>query len=241
MNTRIHDNLAAIRDLKSRFRTGPPPQSEVDRLAREWDWACDPAETELLALCELEGRLTGDFAPRWLAHLLGMPHATAHVGLLTNKGQVVLQWRSVRKAQFPNAWDMAVTGHLSLPSDAPRVPLDPLEAAERELEEELGLPAVRLGELLVAGRLKPVGAPRASSSEDETAARPWCDVEVRRLFGGTLTAAGMAELAYQEEELAGILLCNPTDAAALLSGPSAAAGARESLGDFLGGLPAGSQ
>lgn len=239
MITCIHDNLAAIRILKSHFRSGPPSQSEVDQLAREWDWAIDPNETELLALCDLDGRLTGDFAPRWLAHLLGMPHATAHVGLLTPAGLVVLQWRSARKAQFPGAWDMSVTGHLSLPPGAPQAPLDSLAAAERELEEELGIPAARLGGLLMAGRLEPVSVPRASFSEDETAARPWCDVEVRQLFVGMLTTEGMAELKYQEEELAGILLCYPMDAAALLSGPNAAAGALDSLRDLLEWLSAG--
>jgi 8-oxo-dGTP pyrophosphatase MutT (NUDIX family) len=111
--------------------------------------------------------------------------------------------------------------------------MSPLEAAERELEEELGIEANRLGELLSASRLWQIAAPRASVSEDETAVRPWCDVEVRQLFGGKLTPVGMAELSYQEEELAGILLCRPVDAEALLAGPNAAAGAADSLRDFL--------
>ncbi|MGV3722562.1 MAG: NUDIX domain-containing protein [Actinomycetota bacterium] len=229
----LHERLGELRALKTKFRNAPPTQAEVDRLAEEWSWARDPAEAEQLALCGLDGRLTGDFTPRWLAHLTGIPHATAHVGLATPAGLVLLQLRSSRKAQFPNAWDMAVTGHLAIPADAPRGPISPLEAAERELEEELGISANRLGELLAAGRLRQIAAPRASVSEDETAVRPWCDVEVRQLFGGKLTPAGAAELSYQEEELAGILICRPADAMALLAGPDAAAGAADSLRDFL--------
>lgn len=188
----------------------------------------DLAETERLALCDPDGRLTGALAPRWLAHLLGLPHATAHVGLVTPSGLVLLQRRSRHKAQFPNAWDMAVTGHVSLPADAPPRPVTAREAAARELEEELGVTAA-----LLEGGLEPVGAPRASFAQHEEGPRPWCDVEVRQLFGAVLGPAGLAALAYQETELSGVLLCRPADALESLRGPDAAAGALESLRDLL--------
>jgi isopentenyldiphosphate isomerase len=233
MERSLHARLGEIRSLRSRFHCAPPPQDEVDRLALEWGWAADPTENEQLALCGLDGELTGGFSPRWLAHLLGIPHATAHVGLFTPTGLVVLQLRSPRKAQFPSTWDMAVTGHLSVPAAAPSGPISLLEAAARELEEELGIVSTRLEELLAEGGLQQIATPSASFSEGETAGRPWCDVEIRQLFGGMLTDQGVGELRYQEEELAGILLCLPADAELLLSGPAAAKGALCSLRDLL--------
>jgi 8-oxo-dGTP pyrophosphatase MutT (NUDIX family) len=231
-------HLVTIQRLRDRYRHSPPDQPEVDDLAADWAWAADKSEAELLAVCRLDGRLTRAAAPRWLAHLLGIPHATAHVGLATPSGMVVLQLRSAWKAQFPNAWDMAVTGHVTVPAATPGAPVCMEEAAARELEEELGLPTARLGEWLQSPRLQPVGTPRASFSESHEAPRPWCDVEVRHLYGGILTPTGVAALSYQESELAGILLCRPADALALLRGPNAAAGALDSLRDFIAWLRA---
>lgn len=236
MKNAFHQHLGAIRRLKEQLRHAPPTQPEIDALAAEWGWAADDNEMELLAVCRLDGRLTRAAAPRWLAHLLGIPHATAHIGLATPTGMVVLQLRSPWKAQFPNAWDMAVTGHVTVPADAPKSPVSFQQAAERELEEELGLAFIRVGDWLQHHQLAPIATPRAIVSEDESAMRPWCDVEVRQLYGGVLTALGVAELCYAEEELAGLLLSRPADALALLRGPTSAAGALESLRDFIAWL-----
>jgi 8-oxo-dGTP pyrophosphatase MutT (NUDIX family) len=195
-----------------------------------------PAETEWLALCTLAGEPTGVFAPRWLAHLTGMPHCTAHVGLVTPGGLVVLQRRSLHKAQFPDAWDLAVTGHVSLPADAPLQPISYREAAARELEEEMGLPAALHDRLLQPPGLVPIGNPVAYYGERETGERPWYDVEVRQLFGAVLTPEGLAHLSYPEEEISAVLLCRPPEALRLAAGPEAAAGLLASLQDLVGWL-----
>jgi isopentenyldiphosphate isomerase len=201
----------------------------VDRLAHEWSWAEKPGDNEWLALCTVAGEPTGAFAPRWLAHLTGMPHCTAHVGLLTPSGFVVLQRRSHHKAQFPDAWDMSVTGHVSLPADAPLLPVTYLQAAARELEEEMGLPETEQHLLLEPPGLVPIGAPVAYYGEDEAAAGPWFDVEVRQLFGAVLTPEGLARLSYPEDEISAVLLCRPAEALRLAAGPEAAAGALGSV------------
>lgn len=233
MPTPIQDQLPAPRALRDRFRVVPPGQSEVDQLAHEWAWAANPGDNEWLALCTLQGEPTGAFAPRWLAHLTGMPHCTAHVGLITPSGFVVLQRRSALKAQFPNAWDLAVTGHVSLPSDAPLVPVIYQEAAARELEEEMGLPEMEHGSLLEAPGLVPVGTPVAYYGECEEGARPWYDVEVRQLFGAVLTPTGLARLSYPEEEISAVLLCRPAEALRLAAGPEAAAGVLASVRELI--------
>ena len=196
----------------------------MDQLTQSWQWAAKPGDTEWLALCTLQGEPTGAFAPRWLAHLTGMPHCTAHVGLVTPSGFVVLQRRSRHKAQFPNAWDLAVTGHVSLPPEMPLCPVTYREAAARELEEEMGLPEAELDDLLLPPGLVPVGSPVAYYGECEDGPRPWYDVEVRQLFGAALTPGGLARLTYPEEEVSAVLLCRPDEALRLAAGPEAAAG-----------------
>lgn len=238
MPTPFQDHLPQFRAFRDRFRTCPPDQREVDELTHTWSWAAKPGDTEWLALCSLAGKPSGAFAPRWLAHLTGMPHCTAHVGLVTSSGFVVLQRRSAHKAQFPNAWDLAVTGHVSLPPDAPLLPVTYLEAAARELEEEMGLPEAEHDDLLQPPGLVPIGAPVAYFGECEDAPRPWYDVEVRQLFGAALTSAGTARLTYPEEEISAILLCRPAEALRLAAGPEAASGVLGSvreLADWLEG------
>jgi isopentenyldiphosphate isomerase len=224
--------IETLRGLRDRFRGAPPSQEEVDALAQRWAHLSVPAETEWLALCTLAGEPAGVLAPRWLAHLTGMPHCTAHVGLVTPGGFVVLQRRSVHKAQFPDAWDMAVTGHVSLPADEPPRPITYAEAAARELEEEMGLAADGHARLLEPPGLVPIGRPVAYYGENETGERPWYDVEVRQLFGAVLTTQGLAELSYPEEEISAVLLCRPEEALRLAAGPNAAAGLLASVTEF---------
>lgn len=224
MPTSLQDALPALLRLRDHYRSTPPDQAEVERLQREWAWAEKPGDNEWLALCTLSGEPTGAFAPRWLAHLGGIPHCTAHVGLVTPSGFVVLQRRSRHKAQFPDAWDLAVTGHVSLPPDAPLDPVTYLQAAARELEEEMGLPEAEHDQLLVPPGLVAIGAPVAYYGEGETGERPWFDVEVRQLFGAVLTPAGLARLTYPEEEISAVLLCRPAEALRLAAGPEAASG-----------------
>jgi isopentenyldiphosphate isomerase len=227
-------HLPALRALRDRFRKSPPDQPEVAQLTRDWEWAAKPGDDEWLALCTLAGAPTGAFAPRWLAHLTGMPHCTAHVGLMTPSGFVVLQRRSERKAQFPDAWDLAVTGHVSLPADAPLEPISYLAAAARELEEEMGLPQTEHDDLLQPPGMVAIGAPAAYYGECEAFRRPWYDLEVRQLFGAVLTPAGLARLTYPEVEISAILLCRPAEALHVAAGPQAAAGVLGSVGELVG-------
>ncbi len=201
-------------------------------MTAEWSWAAVPAEEEWLVLCTLEGLPTGAFAPRWLAHLLGIPHCTAHVGLAVPNGFILLQRRSRTKAQFPDRWDMTVTGHVSLPAEVTPHPVTYLEAAARELEEEMGLPVSEQDRLLETPGLTPIGNPTVYFGAGEAGERPWHDVEVRQLFGAVLTPGGLARLSYPEEEISGVLLCRPAEALRIAAGPEGAAGAAGSMADF---------
>lgn len=222
----------ALRSLRDRFRDQPPTEAEVRALAEEWRWAAVEAETEVLAVCTLDGEPTGVLAPRWLAHLTGMPHCTAHVGLATPGGFVILQRRSPAKAQFPDCWDMAVTGHVSFAADTQVERVCYREAAARELEEEMGLPLGEQDRLLQAPGLVPIGRPVAYFGEREEGGRPWYDVEVRQLFGAVLTPEGLVRLSYPESEISSVLLCRPAEAQRLAASPDTAAGAAASVREF---------
>lgn len=66
------------------------------------------------------------------AHLKGLWHRATHMWLYNSKGEVILQQRAKEKIFYPNRWDASAAGHV--PSGE-----EPLDAAQRELEEELGL------------------------------------------------------------------------------------------------------
>jgi isopentenyl-diphosphate delta-isomerase len=89
---------------------------------------------ELLDILDEHGTPTGECLPKDEVHRNGYFHGTVHVWLYTKRGDVVLQLRAADKQNFPNRWDVSVAGHISHGETA-------LQAAQRELEEELGIQA----------------------------------------------------------------------------------------------------
>ena len=74
-------------------------------------------------------------------------HRTAHVVVVSPDGQVLLQKRSLRKDIQPGRWDTAVGGHLAVGESY-------LEAARREMAEEVGLPLSQPLEHLFDSRIR---------------------------------------------------------------------------------------
>lgn len=88
-------------------------------------------------IVDAEDRVIGQ-APRSRCH--GDPslvHRVAHVLVFDGAGRLLLQKRSAAKDIQPGRWDTSVGGHLD-PGE------DYLEAARREMEEELGIRDVPL-------------------------------------------------------------------------------------------------
>ena len=79
------------------------------------------------------GEPTGETIYKSQAHKEGIWHRAIHI-LIVNKDRTktLLQRRCDTKPLYPNMWDIAVGGHIGAGED-------PLEAAKRELGEELGL------------------------------------------------------------------------------------------------------
>jgi len=89
-------------------------------------------QEELLEVVDHEGKIVS-ILPR--THIHGNPsliHRVVHVLIFNTEGKLLLQKRSLNKDVAPGKWDTSVGGHLNLGED-------PLSAAKREMEEELGI------------------------------------------------------------------------------------------------------
>ncbi len=146
--------------------------------------------------------LTG---PRWWFHLLGLRHAAAHVVLTTPQGWFVAQVRSRNKDDAPGALDVAVTGHCGTSA--------PLEAAWRELSEEVGLQKTPAGEppSLAGNDLRLIAVQDVEIRWRAGENPPFIDRERHWIYAATLTAEGMARLRFQDGEVSSLMLLGPAD------------------------------
>ncbi len=65
-------------------------------------------------------------------HRLGLKHRAVHVFIFNREGKLFLQKRSMRKDNFPGAWDSSASGHLDRGEEYDT-------CARREVREELGV------------------------------------------------------------------------------------------------------
>ena len=75
---------------------------------------------------------TGEIKGKVQAHEDGNFHRTAHIWIMNNKKELLLQKRSATKKSHPNCWDISGAGHIKAGETV-------LEGAIRELKEELGI------------------------------------------------------------------------------------------------------
>ncbi len=102
---------------------------------------------EFFDITDDNGIPTGKTISRSEAHDKGIAHRTAHIWIVRKVGdgyQVLLQKRSAEKESFPGMYDTSSAGHIQAGDD-------PLESAQRELHEELGIMANE-GDLTFAGK-----------------------------------------------------------------------------------------
>ena len=78
------------------------------------------------------GKPTGEVCLKSVAHKQGYWHSCVNIWLYNMQGQVIIQKRVADKDTFPNLWDVSVAGHIGADEIA-------LDAAQRELSEELGV------------------------------------------------------------------------------------------------------
>ena len=83
--------------------------------------------------------------PRDIVHVNNLLHRAVHMLLFNSRGDLLLQKRSIWKDRNPGRWDASAAGHLDSGENF-------LEAARRELREELGVEAPALERI---GKLTP--------------------------------------------------------------------------------------
>ena len=91
---------------------------------------------ELFDVCNRDDRVIGQ-ARREDVHAQNLLHRAVHIWVLRTDGRLVVQRRSASKDQYPNGLTSSASGHLDSGEDY-------LDAAIRELGEELGLHGVEL-------------------------------------------------------------------------------------------------
>ena len=74
----------------------------------------------------------GEIKEKMQAHEDGNFHRTAHVWIMNDKKELLLQKRSATKKSHPNCWDISGAGHI-------RAGESVIAGAIRELKEELGI------------------------------------------------------------------------------------------------------
>lgn len=87
---------------------------------------------EYLDIVDENDNLTGIIKEKQQAHRDGDYHRTAHIWLLNEKKELLLQRRSPQKSSFPDYWDISAAGHIRCGESV-------IQGAIRELKEELGV------------------------------------------------------------------------------------------------------
>lgn len=143
---------------------------------------------EMIEEVDAEGVPTGRSVSRHVVHRDGLWHRTVHVWVVSGKGEVLLQRRVESKENYPGLWDVSAAGHISFGETS-------LEAAEKELFEELGI-TVRAGDLHYVTSL----AGEAVLNEGRYIDREWVDIYTLRceilLESLTLQAEEVADVRW---------------------------------------------
>ncbi len=88
--------------------------------------------SEMIEEVSSDGVPTGRSVSRHVVHRDGLWHRTVHIWVVNGNREVLLQRRVESKENYPGLWDISAAGHISFGETS-------LEAAEKELFEELGI------------------------------------------------------------------------------------------------------
>ena len=101
---------------------------------------------ELIDIFNADGKKTGETCMKSIAHKKGIYHASVHIWIYDNSGNILVQRRSIDKDTHPNHWDVSVAGHIGAGES-------PIFSAIRETKEEIGL-QIKEGNLEEIGYFK---------------------------------------------------------------------------------------
>ena len=87
---------------------------------------------EYIDIFDENNNSTGKIKEKTKAHEDGDFHRTAHIWIINDKKELLIQKRSATKKSHPNCWDISGAGHI-------RAGESVIDGAIRELKEELGV------------------------------------------------------------------------------------------------------
>lgn len=87
---------------------------------------------EMIDVLDENGVKTGEVLTRKDVHKLGLWHKIIVIAIIDKDNQILMQQRSFTKDTCPGKWDISAAGHVSAGQT-------PLEAAVREINEEVGI------------------------------------------------------------------------------------------------------
>lgn len=87
---------------------------------------------EMIDVLDENGVKTGEVLTRKDVHKLGLWHKIIVIAIIDKDNQILMQQRSFTKDTNPGQWDISAAGHVSAGQT-------PLEAAVREINEEVGI------------------------------------------------------------------------------------------------------
>ena len=85
---------------------------------------------EYIDIFDENNNIIGQVKEKTQAHEDGNFHRTAHIWIMNDKKEILLQKRSATKKSHPNCWDISGAGHI-------RAGESVIDGAIRELKEEL--------------------------------------------------------------------------------------------------------
>jgi len=142
-----------------------------------------PQSDELIDLYNQDATPRGQSCSKAEAHRLGYWHVSAHIWIVADNGDILLQLRSHQKPSYPGVWDVSAAGHIAAGETV-------LSGAIRETREELGLaPAPQ--------QLEYIGAFQAQYHDPKN---QWYDNEIHHIYTWIHTC-DIASMRLQKSEV----------------------------------------
>lgn len=191
-------------------------QKRIDQIEMEWGDRLRPTGSNLekFTIVDESGNPQDVFAPRWLAHLLGLPHRSVHVALVLPGGLMISQRRSPDKDDSPLALDIAIGEHV-LGTEAPE------DALWRGLQEEMNL---------TKPDLQTIDRVQIYSTYNEKPEQQFFNREWISLYIGRLSERAIAKVRFNDSEVVALYLSPVSEVQSLIKrGEPVASGLRNSL------------
>lgn len=155
--------------------------------------------SEILSIVNNLGEDIGVKAPRWLCHLLGLRHKSAHILIFYYSNirtkNFIFQVRNWNKNDCPGYLEVSASGHSGVIIDN-----NSIESAYKELDEELGLSSRDLvnEKLIYYKGYEFIG----SGTQENFYNKEWCD-----LYYGELRFDSFKKISFKDREVVGLYVC----------------------------------